>query len=125
MKITVPVSDLHDLGKLERKHRAKFIQATIDGDTAVVEMSPVADLAFYVNVRNCCGTIVLCAETGNQFLDDLYEYDEALADALIIQVVEGDYDAGINMSGQYWPLTAKSVKLFQKLMQSARPKPAK
>jgi len=121
MKITVPVHDLHNLPELERRHRAKFIQAHIDGDTAVVEMVPVADLGFYVNVWNCRGNVVICTETDQFLLDDLYCYDEDMADALIAQVLE-EYDAGINMSGQYWPRSRKSISLFKKLMQSARPK---
>ena len=121
--VAVDPSRLNDIPALERALGGKFIGAEMRGSRAVVEILPVTDLRFWVDVRNLKGEIYLEYGGHTEPLDEIMEsYDRDLAQELIAQVVEGDNGGALNMSGMYFPTSQKSIALFEQLMQSAKPK---
>lgn len=123
MQITVRTEELADIPALERKHKAKFLQANILGEEAVVEMLPVADLGFFVNVWNCQGFLVLVdGENETLVTEDEWQYDQELYGKLVERVIYDDNNGAINWSGRYFPQSKESLALFSRLMETATPK---
>jgi hypothetical protein len=116
-KITVRTEELADIPALERKHKAKLLQAHILGEEAIAEMLPVASLEFFIDVWNCQGTLVLVdGEQETWVTKDEWQYDQELYGELVERVVYDDNDGAINMSGRYYAQTEESEGLFHKLL---------
>lgn len=120
--VIVKASELADIDALEARLGGKVLRAEILGDKAVVEFLPVASLAFFINVWNCQGTVVLVKEGEEIYIDEGWEYDPELYRQLVERVVYDDNDGAINWSGRYWPRTEESLKLFHAFLKSLRRK---
>ena len=76
-----------------------------------------------MDVQNLRAEIYLEYGGHTKPLDEIMEsYDLDLAQKLIAQVVEGDNGGALNTSGMYFPPSEKSIALFGRLVQSAKPK---
>lgn len=115
----IEAAALQDVAGWERANSAKLLQAELLGDgTARAEVLPVAGVDWWINVWNCKADLVI----GEDYAGDLFDLDtEALA-ALTVQVIYQDHNSGINLSGQYYPLSQDSRAAFAHLMETAKPK---
>jgi hypothetical protein len=79
---------------------------------------PVASLDFYIDIQNFT-TRLYVRKKDKKYEVLPYEKikDKKLFGELVRQVVYRDYNAGLGMSGQYYPLSRKSVELFKQMMQ--------
>lgn len=108
----------------ELTNSAKILGGELLGDgTARAEIMRVADLSWYVNVWNCKGDLMLANNEGADTpAGDLFDLDAGDLAALIGQVVEGDHQSYLNMSGLYYPLSEESQAAFARLMATAKRK---
>ncbi len=119
--VAVDPSRLNDIPALEKLLGGKFIGVEItETGRAVVEILPASDLRFWIDVQNLQAEIYLEYGGHTEPLDSIMEsYDRDLAQKLIAQVVKGDNNGALNMSGMYFPTTEESVALFEQLMTTA------
>ena len=120
----IKTSAMADIPALERELGGKFLSAQILGELAIVSLLPVASLEFFIDVRNCRGTLVLVDEKGKEawITEEEWEYNPDLYQQLIDRVVYDDNDGAINLSGRYYPQSSKSLELFQALVQTLKKK---
>jgi len=123
MKVRVPIGELKDIQALEQKFQAKFLQAELGEEEAIVEMLPVASLDFFVYVYNCKATLALLkGVVVLGITKDEWEYDEELYQELIDQVIYEDNDGSITWSGNYWPQSEESLALFREFLKGLKRK---
>jgi len=126
MKARVPKEELKDIRALEQKFQAKFLQAELLEEEAIVEMLPVASLDFFVYVYNCKATLVLVGETLAEMhvaiTNDEWKYNEELYQKLVDQVIYEDNDGSITWSGNYWPQSEESLSLFKEFLKGLKRK---
>jgi len=123
MKVRVPKEELKDIRALQQKYQAKFLQAELKGEEAIVEMLEVASLDFFVYVYNCKATLALM--DGAMALDITegeWEYDKELYQELIDQIIYEDNEGSITWSGTYWPQSEKSLTLFREFLKGLKRK---
>lgn len=124
LRVAVDVSRLNDIPALERALEGKFLQAEIlPGGKAEVTVLPVASLDFFVSVWNCQADLFVAYGGDCAPAEDVLDVDPTTLQELINQVVYEDNDGAINVSGLYWPTGDESMALFQRLMETATPKP--
>jgi len=106
------------IDEIEEKHKAKYIDGVYDGKKFIVTLMPVASLDFYIDIQNFT-TRLYVKQKDKKYNVLPYEKikDKKLFGELVRQVVYRDHKTGLSMSGQYYPLSRKSVELFKQMMQ--------
>lgn len=123
LRVAVDANRLNDIPALEKALGGKFLQANLlPGGKAEVTILPVASLEFFVNVWNCQAELYLAHGGDCTPAEEVLEMDALALEALVEQVVYGDNEGGINMSGQYFPTSEESLAAFQRVMETATPK---
>ncbi len=121
-RVEIDPAQLGDVRHLERKYSAKFLLAEVwpDGYT-VAELEPVADLGWYIEVWNDDARLVLVREDGSCVdASEELELDADLLSDLVAQVVYEDHGSDRSVNRAYYPLSRRSVELFQRLMAGGR-----
>jgi hypothetical protein len=123
VKINIDAAELADVPAFERRHRVKLLSAEIrPKGRAVVEVLPVATVDWFVKVQDERAALMLA--DGSQYINAaaLFALDADVLVELVECVVYEDNDSDINLSGWYYPQSAESLALFERLMATARPK---
>lgn len=106
----------------ERKVNAKFIEANVDDDKAEIKFIPVATTGFFMWVfegeAKLMSELVIDSRVGYIDLGEFAEFDEELFNKLKNRLV--NENGGESLDGRYFPLSQKSIELFDTLISTAR-----
>ena len=104
-----------------KKYGGIFVEGQIENDKGKIKIMKVASNKFVVDVWDCQARILLRDREQLFSFDEKYKnYDEKIYDELCNTVIYDDNDGAINMSGQYYAKSERSVKLFEELVKSAK-----
>lgn len=109
----VKTDELRDIESWQDKHNRIVLSAEHLGDgTSRVVALATANTHWYVNVWSCLADVVTIGTDGEP---RIIEGDADQLQAVIDHVVHDDHGGALNISGQYYPLSAESERLFQEL----------
>lgn len=122
LRVEIDAAQLDNVRQLEWQYNAKFVHAEVwpDGHT-VIELQPVADVSWYIDVWDRQARLVLVRGDGSHVnAEDELELDAELLDAVVRQVIYEDHNSDRDVNRAYFPLSQESVNLFQRLMAKVR-----
>ncbi|RME44259.1 MAG: hypothetical protein D6791_13635 [Chloroflexi bacterium] len=123
-RVKVDPAELANVWELERRYNAKLLFAEVwPNGHAMVELQPVADVGWYIDVWDRRARLVLVREEGGHvYADEVLELDPQMLHDLTTQVVCNDHGSSWDINRVYYPLSRESVELFHQLMAKARTK---